>query len=226
MVYFIICEIHGFPHQFPVAWENAVTSIELGEPRKLVPIFYLTYGYFSSIRFTFYGILCYHMGNTWFFPSKSTLWPLWFFHSIIFFTCSKIYWFLKRRNRKKPDKVNYFFKKRKPVRGTLEFKAKYVKRRRGNGCNFIKNKEYKYVLGKSMPSHTNLFLFLIISSKNYIPHPNILTKSVATVVFVRKESHGSSFKKDSQFISDFSNGMWSCGCAASQTFLSYSSNCH
>ena len=113
MVYFIICEIHGFPHQFPVAWENAVTSIELGEPRKLVPIFYLTYGYFSSIRFTFYGILCYHMGNTWFFPSKSTLWPLWFFHSIIFFTCSKIYWFLKRRNRKKPDKVNYFFKKRK-----------------------------------------------------------------------------------------------------------------
>ena len=72
MVYFIICEIHGFPHQFPIACENAVKSIELGEPRKLVPIFSLTYGYFSSIRFPFYGILCYQMGNAWFFPSKST----------------------------------------------------------------------------------------------------------------------------------------------------------
>ena len=60
-------------HTFPIAWENAVKSIELGEPRKLVPIFSLTYGYFSSIRFPFYGILCYHMGNAWFFPSKSTL---------------------------------------------------------------------------------------------------------------------------------------------------------
>ena len=73
MVYFIICEIHGFPHQFPIACENAVKSIELGEPRKLVPIFSLTYGYFSSIRFPFYGILCYHMGVHGFFPSKSTL---------------------------------------------------------------------------------------------------------------------------------------------------------
>ena len=33
----------------------------------------------------------------------------------------------------------------------LEFKAKYNKRLRGNACNFIKNKEYKYVLGKNMP---------------------------------------------------------------------------
>ena len=68
MVYFIICEIHGFPHQFPIACENAVKFIELGEPRKLVPIFFLNYGYFSSIRFPFYGILCYHMGNTMVFP--------------------------------------------------------------------------------------------------------------------------------------------------------------
>ena len=73
MVYFIICEIHGFSHQFPVAWENAVKSIALVEPRKLIPIFSLTYGYFSSIRFPFYGILCYHTGNAWFSPSKSTL---------------------------------------------------------------------------------------------------------------------------------------------------------
>ena len=53
MVYFVICEIHGFPLQFLIAWENAVKSIELGEPRILVPIFSLTYGYFSSIRFPF-----------------------------------------------------------------------------------------------------------------------------------------------------------------------------
>ena len=68
MVYFIICEIHGFPHQFPVARESAAKSIELGESRKLVPIFSLTYGHFSSIRFRSYGIL-YHMRNAWFFPS-------------------------------------------------------------------------------------------------------------------------------------------------------------
>ena len=68
MVYFIICEIHGFPHQFPVARESAAKSIELGESRKLVPIFSLTYGHFSSIRFQSYGIL-YHMRNAWFFPS-------------------------------------------------------------------------------------------------------------------------------------------------------------
>ena len=82
-------------------WENAVKSLELGEPRKLVPIFSITYRYFSSIRFPFYGIFCYHRRNAWFFSSKSTLWPLWlFFHCITFSTCSKIYWFLKRKNKK------------------------------------------------------------------------------------------------------------------------------
>ena len=84
-----------------------------------------------------------------------------------------------------------------------------------------KNKEYKYVLGKSMPPYTNLSLFLIISSKNYISHANILMKSAATVVFVRKVFQGSNFKKDSQFNSNFSIDMWCWGCAASQTFLSY-----
>ena len=52
MVYSKIREIHGFPHQFPIAWENGAKSIELGEPSKLVPIFSQTYGYFSSIRCT------------------------------------------------------------------------------------------------------------------------------------------------------------------------------
>ena len=39
-----IREIRGFPHQFSIAWENAAKPIKLGEPRKLVPIFSLTYG--------------------------------------------------------------------------------------------------------------------------------------------------------------------------------------
>ena len=74
-------------------------------------------------------------------------------------------------------------------------KAKYIKRRRGNGCNFIKNKEYKYILGISVQPYTNLSLFLIINSKNCISHPKVLTKSAATVVCVRKVSQGSSLTK-------------------------------
>ena len=70
IIFIIICEMHGFPNQFSIAWEKAVKSIELGEPRKLVPIFFLTCGHFSSITFPSYGIL-YHMGNAWFFPSIS-----------------------------------------------------------------------------------------------------------------------------------------------------------
>ena len=94
-------------------WENAVKSIELGEPRKLVPNFSLTYGYFSSLRFKFYGILCYQMGNAWFFPSKSTQLALWlFFHSIIFLLVPKSIDSLKEKTEK-TDKVNSFFKKRK-----------------------------------------------------------------------------------------------------------------
>ena len=84
----------------------------------------------------------------------------------------------------------------------LEFEAKYIKSRRGRGCNFIKNIN----ISKSRQKYatcTNLSLFLIISSKSYISHPNILRKSAATVVFDRKVSQGSSFKKDSQFSSKF-----------------------
>ena len=71
----------------------------------------------------------------------------------------------------------------------LEFKAKYIKRRRVNGCSFIKKKEYKCISGKSMPPYTNLSLFLTKK----------ITKGAATVVFVTKVAQGSSFKKDSQF---------------------------
>ena len=105
---------------------------------------------------------------------------------------------------------------------TLELKAKYIKRRRGHGCYFIKKEEYKYTLGKSIPPYTKLSLLLTISSKNYNSYPKISTKSAATVAFGRKVSEGYSFKKDSQFNSYFSIAMWCCGCSASQTFVFHS----
>ena len=51
---------------------------------------------------------------------------------------------------------SFFLKKEKPIPDTLEFKDKYIKRKRGYRCNFIKNKEYKYILDKNMPPYTNL----------------------------------------------------------------------
>ena len=83
---------------------------------------------------------------------------------LLFLLVPKSIDFLKEKTEK-TDKVNSLFKKENPIPGTLEFKAKYNKTRRGNACNFIKNKEYKYILGKSMPPYTNPSLFLIISSK-------------------------------------------------------------
>ena len=77
---------------------------------------------------------------------------------------------------------------------TLELKAKYIKRRRGHGCYFIKKEGYKYTLGKSIPSYTKLFLLLTISFKTYNSYPKISTKSAATVAFGRKVSRGYSFK--------------------------------
>ena len=73
-----------------------------------------------------------------------------------------------------------------------------------------------------MPPHTNVSWYLITSSKNFISHPNILMKSVATMRLDRKVSQGSSFKNDNQFNSNFYIAMWCCGCAASQTFLPHS----
>ena len=105
--------MRGFPLRFPIAWENAVKSIELGEPRKLVPIFSLTYGYFSSIRFPFSGIFCYHRGNAW-FSHQSSLCELssCFCTVLLFLLVPKSIDSLKEKT-KKPDKVNSFFKKRK-----------------------------------------------------------------------------------------------------------------
>ena len=145
IVCFIICEIHGFPHQFPRAWKNAAKSIEF--PGKLVTIFSPLYEYFCSIRFPS-NLILYHMGNAWLCLSisnstgKYSKIPLWvlrmFFHSIIVSdTWSKIRWFLKKIIRH-TNKVNSFSKK-KSIPGMLEFEAKYIKSRRGHGCNFIKN---------------------------------------------------------------------------------------
>ena len=62
MIYFIIWEMHGFPHQFLIVRENATKRIVLGEPGKLVLILFPYYGRIFSIRFPFYGIL-HHKGN-------------------------------------------------------------------------------------------------------------------------------------------------------------------
>ena len=179
MVYFMICEIHGFPHQFSKAWENAAKSIELGEPRKLVPVFSLTYEHFSPIRFPSYGIL-YHMENAWFFSSISNstekcskIHPV-SFPQYYFSACSKIYWFLKRKNRKNRSGKLPFLKKGKPIPGTLWLKARYNKRRRGNGCNFTKNKEYKYILGKSMPP---FFFKFFLNFNNHLQKLYLLPKN-------------------------------------------------
>ena len=147
VIYFITWEMLRFPHQFPIALENAAKSIELREPGKLVPILSPKYGYF--------------------FPSDS--------HPMVSPTPRKMHEFSHQFPIASiPD--------------TLELKAKYIRRRRAHGCNFIMKKEYKYTLGKSIPPFTKLSLFLTISSKNYNSYPKILTKSAATVPIGRTVS--------------------------------------
>ena len=64
LVYFIIWEMHGFPHQFLIAREYATKSIVLGEPEKLLLILFQQNVYFFPIISTFHGRLCY-MGSAW-----------------------------------------------------------------------------------------------------------------------------------------------------------------
>ena len=121
MVYFIICEIHGPPHQFSIAWEHAAKSIELRKPGKLVPSFSAIYINFSSIRFPSYGIL-YQMGKIWLFPSISKAremqqnppceLPGCFSTTLLFLIVPKFGESLKEQTEK-TDKVNSFFKERK-----------------------------------------------------------------------------------------------------------------
>ena len=61
--------MHGFSHQFPITWENAVKSMKLGELGRLLPIFSPKYRYFSSIRFPSYVL--HDMGNARVSPSIS-----------------------------------------------------------------------------------------------------------------------------------------------------------
>ena len=61
MAYFIIWEMHGFPHQFLIVRENA-TKLIVWREQKLILILFPYYGRIFSIRFPFYGILHY-MGN-------------------------------------------------------------------------------------------------------------------------------------------------------------------
>ena len=65
-IYFIIWEMHGFPHQFPIVQEKATNLIVWGEPGKLELILFPYYGRFFSVRFPFCGIL-HHMGNAFVF---------------------------------------------------------------------------------------------------------------------------------------------------------------
>ena len=60
-IYFIIWEMHRFPHQCPKVQKNGTKSIRLGEPRKLVLTLFPKYRCFFPIRFPYYGIL-HHMG--------------------------------------------------------------------------------------------------------------------------------------------------------------------
>ena len=53
LVHFIICEIHGFPHQFPMTWENAAKSIELEELGNWSPFFPQSMGIFLPSDFHF-----------------------------------------------------------------------------------------------------------------------------------------------------------------------------
>ena len=74
MVYLIICEIHGFPHKFPISWEHGVKSIESEEPGKRTWMFF----YFNPIKDEpFWG--CSRMG-----VSKSPLLPKICYDVIIF----------------------------------------------------------------------------------------------------------------------------------------------
>ena len=67
MVYFSIWEMHGFPHKFLTALENATKPMVRGNSGKLILILFPYYGYFFPIQFPSYGILQ-HMGNAWVSP--------------------------------------------------------------------------------------------------------------------------------------------------------------
>ena len=66
-VYFITWEMHGFPHQFPIAWNNLSKLLLCGEPGKLVLIPFPKNGYFFLIQFPSHSIV-HQIENAWVFP--------------------------------------------------------------------------------------------------------------------------------------------------------------
>ena len=144
-----------FPHQFPIALENAVKSIILREPGKLVPILSPKYGYF--------------------FPSDS--------HPMVFPTPWKMHGFSHQYPIASiPD--------------TLELKAKYIKRRRGHGCYFIKKRgiqiyiRQKYTtLHKTSLTFNNQLQKLQLLPKNFNEkrsNRGIWQESVLRIIILKK----------------------------------------
>ena len=91
----------------------------------------------TFLPWPFCGVFCYHRGNAWLFPSKSTIQVLWlFFHSITFVLVPKYIDSLKGKAKKTPF---FLKKKRKTNSSHAGIQSKIYER--VNGCNFIKNNE-------------------------------------------------------------------------------------
>ena len=63
-----------------------------------------------------------------------------------------------KEQTEKTDKVNFFFKERKFDSTYAKFKAKYIKRRIGCGCNFIKKMNINTYYAK-VCHPTQIFLY-------------------------------------------------------------------
>ena len=106
-----ICEIHRFPHQFPIAWENAVKSIKLGEPRKLVPIFspnlWILFFHQIPILHIVYFVTTQEMHG---FSHQNSFCELsGFFSTVLFFLLVPKSIDSLKEKTEKTDKVNSFF---------------------------------------------------------------------------------------------------------------------
>ena len=116
--------------------------------------------------------------------AKSTLlWAFWlFFHNIVS-TCFKIYRFHKRKNWKK-HKGNLFFLEKKKQFQTC-WNSKQIITKENEGMDVISSKIRNINIRQKHATHacTNLSLFLITTSKNYISLPKTFMKSAATGIW-------------------------------------------
>ena len=69
MEYFIIWEMHGFSHQFPIAWKKAAKPIEWEKPGKLVPGKIIQNPWYVENLRNWYSYFSHSMGP--FFPLDS-----------------------------------------------------------------------------------------------------------------------------------------------------------